>query len=294
MAEVPPSPRGDRGRSGGTTTRVRWWSLPSIAFLILGGFEAWHDSATFDEPVYVSSGVVAILHHDLADNAEHPPLFKVLAALPVLAVGPVVPADGHWNTQQRADRTAPASCRRRCGPAPCTASRSPRASCRCSNAALLALALYASGHPALRRVGRCGGGVAVAVQSVGARAGPSQRGGSALRPDDGAGLVGPGALVATARPARRCSGSARPVGLRSRPRPPGCLSGRWLLGVVVVGRRAGRAAWLAAVAPTAAGRAGGLGRSCGPSTSSLDPGVVLHSWLILPQPYVEGSEVPGQ
>jgi hypothetical protein len=71
--------------------------LTIIAFLILGGFEAWHDSATFDEPVYVSSGVAAILHHDLADNAEHPPLFKVLAALPVLAVGPVVPADGHWN-----------------------------------------------------------------------------------------------------------------------------------------------------------------------------------------------------
>jgi hypothetical protein len=68
-----------------------------IAFLILGGFEAWRDAATFDEPVYVSSGVAAILHHDLADNAEHPPLFKVLAALPVLAVGPVVPADGHWN-----------------------------------------------------------------------------------------------------------------------------------------------------------------------------------------------------
>ena len=71
--------------------------LAVIAFLILGGFEAWRDSATFDEPVYVSSGVAAILHHDLADNAEHPPLFKVLAALPVLAVGPVVPADGHWN-----------------------------------------------------------------------------------------------------------------------------------------------------------------------------------------------------
>jgi len=69
----------------------------TIAFLILGGIEAWRDSATFDEPVYVSSGVAAILHHDLADNAEHPPLFKVLAALPVLLVHPVVPADGHWD-----------------------------------------------------------------------------------------------------------------------------------------------------------------------------------------------------
>jgi Dolichyl-phosphate-mannose-protein mannosyltransferase len=66
-----------------------------LAFLVLGGFEAWHDSATFDEPVYVSSGAVAVLHHDLADNPEHPPLFKVLAALPVLAVHPVIPV-GNW------------------------------------------------------------------------------------------------------------------------------------------------------------------------------------------------------
>ncbi len=65
------------------------------AFLVLGGFEAWHDSATFDEPVYVSSGALAVLHHDLADNPEHPPLFKVLAVLPVLAVHPVVPP-GNW------------------------------------------------------------------------------------------------------------------------------------------------------------------------------------------------------
>jgi hypothetical protein len=71
--------------------------LAIIAFLVLGGVEAWRDAATFDEPVYVSSGVAALLHHDVAINAEHPPLFKVLAALPVLAVGPVVPADGHWN-----------------------------------------------------------------------------------------------------------------------------------------------------------------------------------------------------
>jgi hypothetical protein len=86
--------------SPGDRTSRRWglgllWAAV-IAFLVLGGFEAWHDSATFDEPVYVSSGVVAVLHHDLADNPEHPPLFKVLAALPVLAVNPVVPR-GNWN-----------------------------------------------------------------------------------------------------------------------------------------------------------------------------------------------------
>src|ERR1700729_740571 len=84
--------RSDRRHLG---LQVVWVAI--VAFLVLGGFEAWHDSPPFDEPVYVSAGLVAILHHDLADNAEHPPLFKVLAALPVLAAGPVVPGDGHWN-----------------------------------------------------------------------------------------------------------------------------------------------------------------------------------------------------
>ena len=85
--------------SSGAARQLGWALVAAaiVGFLLLGGFEAWHDSATFDEPVYVSSGVVAILHHDLADNAEHPPLFKVLAALPVLAVHPVVPGDGHWD-----------------------------------------------------------------------------------------------------------------------------------------------------------------------------------------------------
>lgn len=77
-----------------------------VGFLVLGGLEAWHDSATFDEPVYVSSGVAAILHHDVADNAEHPPLFKVLAALPVLVVHPVVPTDGHWNVNNERSYSA--------------------------------------------------------------------------------------------------------------------------------------------------------------------------------------------
>jgi 4-amino-4-deoxy-L-arabinose transferase-like glycosyltransferase len=84
--------------------QVVWVAI--VAFLVLGGFEAWHDSPTFDEPVYVSAGLVAILHHDVADNAEHPPLFKVLAALPVLAVGPVVPGDGHWNTNNERSYSA--------------------------------------------------------------------------------------------------------------------------------------------------------------------------------------------
>jgi len=100
MAEPTREPTaGSRSPSG------RWpgrWLGPALLLvasagaLTLGLIEAWHDSPTFDEPVYVSSGVVAVLHHDLTLNDEHPPLPKVLAALPVLAVHPVVPAETSW------------------------------------------------------------------------------------------------------------------------------------------------------------------------------------------------------
>src|SRR5580692_9579927 len=86
-----------RGGAGGRHLGLLMVWIAIVGFLVLGGLEAWNDSATFDEPVYVSSGVIAVLHHDVADNAEHPPLFKVLAALPVLAANPVIPADGRWN-----------------------------------------------------------------------------------------------------------------------------------------------------------------------------------------------------
>lgn len=85
---------------------MRTWAnrLPLIilgamtaGFLVLGLAEAWSDSPTFDEPVYVSSGLAVLLHHDVAVNEEHPPLTKVLAVLPVLLVHPVVPGNGRWS-----------------------------------------------------------------------------------------------------------------------------------------------------------------------------------------------------
>jgi hypothetical protein len=74
---------------------VRWIVLALCAALFLGfGLsEAWTDSPTFDEPVYVAAGLQAVLNHDLVMNAEHPPLPKVVAILPVLLVRPVVPAN---------------------------------------------------------------------------------------------------------------------------------------------------------------------------------------------------------
>jgi 4-amino-4-deoxy-L-arabinose transferase-like glycosyltransferase len=69
----------------------------AAGFLALGLAEAKADAPTFDEPVYVSAGLAALLHHDVTLNDEHPPLPKVLAALPVLFARPVVPANGAWS-----------------------------------------------------------------------------------------------------------------------------------------------------------------------------------------------------
>ena len=62
------------------------------AYLMLG--QARDDSPTFDEPVYVSAGLLALREHDLAYNAEHPPLAKAIATLPVLLTGATLPP-GH-------------------------------------------------------------------------------------------------------------------------------------------------------------------------------------------------------
>jgi hypothetical protein len=68
------------------------------AFLVFGAIEAWRDSPTYDEPVYVAAGLAAVLHEDLMLNDEHPPLMKVLADLPVLLVNHVVPSNGSWSS----------------------------------------------------------------------------------------------------------------------------------------------------------------------------------------------------
>jgi len=71
--------------------------LVAAGFLGLGLADAWSDSPTFDEPVYVAAGLAAVLHHDVTLNDEHPPLPKVLAVLPVLLTHPVIPGNGKWS-----------------------------------------------------------------------------------------------------------------------------------------------------------------------------------------------------
>ena len=68
----------------------------AVGFAGLGLYQAWHDSPTFDEPVYVAAGLTSLTRHDLRLNPEHPPLAKALAALPALAVHPVIPHTAAW------------------------------------------------------------------------------------------------------------------------------------------------------------------------------------------------------
>jgi Dolichyl-phosphate-mannose-protein mannosyltransferase len=96
------------------TVRQRWVRsgsvglvvLAAILFLGCGVHQAWLDSPTFDEPVYVSAGLTEILHHDVTLNDEHPVLPKVLAALPVLLAHPVIPKNGSWNTNDERSYSA--------------------------------------------------------------------------------------------------------------------------------------------------------------------------------------------
>jgi 4-amino-4-deoxy-L-arabinose transferase-like glycosyltransferase len=285
VAEVPPSlpVRGDgpAARQLGLALVV----LTIIAFLILGGFEAWRDSATFDEPVYVSSGVAALLHHDLADNAEHPPLFKVLAALPVLAVGPVVPADGHWNVNN--ERTYSArfvEAQMRAGTmhrVTFAARLVPLLEC-----ALLAFALY--GLAALL-FGLWPGVVAALLWLLN----PLVLGLGHL---DGVDL--PFALTTVlvswslVRWLRRRAGRSlvwlgAACGVAVSAQTTGILVGAVAVGVVVAALvRSGQRGWHLWRQPLVVALMAWV--LVWAVYIALQPSIVLHSWVILPQPYVEG------
>ena len=71
-------------------------ALLSLQFLVLGLVQAWRDSPTYDEKYHLAGGVTALTEHQLRLTPEHPPLPKVLAALPVLAMHPVIPHGESW------------------------------------------------------------------------------------------------------------------------------------------------------------------------------------------------------
>jgi 4-amino-4-deoxy-L-arabinose transferase-like glycosyltransferase len=73
-------------------------ALAVVLYLGSGLWQAAHDAPTVDETVDLSSGVATLVRHDLRMNPEHPPLPKVLSALPALFAHPIVPESDAWRS----------------------------------------------------------------------------------------------------------------------------------------------------------------------------------------------------
>jgi hypothetical protein len=93
MARGRRAPRGPRGsgRSG-----LALGAAGALIFLLVAWTAAGTKSATFDEAPHLLSGYRILTGGDLAFNHEHPPLMKMLAALPLVLTGSAQPP-ARWN-----------------------------------------------------------------------------------------------------------------------------------------------------------------------------------------------------
>src|SRR5262245_41371009 len=86
-----------------------WWAATSLLtvmlFLMLDSSR--EDSLTFDEPAHIAAGYAYLRFRDARLNYEHPPLLKILAAIPLLPLSPDFPLtasawheanNGQWET----------------------------------------------------------------------------------------------------------------------------------------------------------------------------------------------------
>ncbi len=70
----------------------------TIGVLVVGLFLAWHDSPTTDEDIHIASAYLGLTRHEFRFDPEHPYLFKVLTALPLLTIHLNPPPDdaAYW------------------------------------------------------------------------------------------------------------------------------------------------------------------------------------------------------
>jgi hypothetical protein len=74
---------------------VRGWRVWAIVSVFAAAFSAVAivgyrgTSATWDEPIHLTAGYVALTSQDFRVDPSHPPLLRMWAALPVLAMGPI-------------------------------------------------------------------------------------------------------------------------------------------------------------------------------------------------------------
>jgi 4-amino-4-deoxy-L-arabinose transferase-like glycosyltransferase len=68
-----------------------WVKMAAVLFLLLVLefqllYSVKHESLTFDEGDHIFAGYMSLKHHDFGLNPEHPPLVKMIAALPLLGM----------------------------------------------------------------------------------------------------------------------------------------------------------------------------------------------------------------
>lgn len=74
----------------------------SVGFLLQSILSVWDDSPTFDETINPSVGYAELLTGDLSFVHDHPPLYRVFMALPLLAFQPSIPLErDSWQKRQK-------------------------------------------------------------------------------------------------------------------------------------------------------------------------------------------------
>jgi hypothetical protein len=88
--------------SSGVRASLLVWLAVSLLLAVFAAqnlVEANRESCTSDEVVHLPAGLTYILKHDFRLNPEHPPLIKILCALPTLALHPKIDfEDPNWKT----------------------------------------------------------------------------------------------------------------------------------------------------------------------------------------------------
>jgi hypothetical protein len=77
-----------------------------LVYLGLVTASSWNDSATFDEPIHIVSGYLCLSYGRYEINSFHPPLLKMIAAVPLAAAAPPFPLAALANPASRAAAAA--------------------------------------------------------------------------------------------------------------------------------------------------------------------------------------------
>jgi 4-amino-4-deoxy-L-arabinose transferase-like glycosyltransferase len=90
-AEAPAISKSEPGITGNLSSLLQrsWVKIAAVVFLLLVLevqllYSVKHESLTFDEGDHIFAGFMSLKHHDFGLNPEHPPLVKMIAAIPLL------------------------------------------------------------------------------------------------------------------------------------------------------------------------------------------------------------------